>query len=113
MSWRFFRPDLATVETREAEPPSDAIAYNIRRHTDLPEATNYGVEIAVPYGQWVYKLEVLHQESFVSLNGQSLLCTNTMGNTVVSNCDPDEFQEPTATITTGCSTAMADAFMFR
>ena len=90
----FFRPDLATVATLTAELPSDAIAYNIRRHTDLPEATNYGVEIAVPYGQWVYKLEVLHQESFVSLNGQSLLCTNTMGNATMGNCAADGFQVP-------------------
>ena len=71
----FNRPDLATLELLTDGPTNDATifprAYNVRRHTDLHEAENYGIELAIPRGKWVYKFEVLHQKTTASLYGQS------------------------------------------
>ena len=69
----FNRPDLATLELLTNDPTDEdtTFAYNVRRHTDLHEAENYGIELAIPRGKWVYKFEVLHQKTTASLYGQS------------------------------------------
>ena len=74
----FNRPDLATLELLTDGPTNDPTddetisrAYNVRRHTDLHEVENYGIELAIPRGKWVYKFEMLYQETTASLNGQS------------------------------------------
>ena len=51
--------------------PNDQ-AINVRRHTDLPEAENYGLEISIPSGQWVWKFELLRQETTTDLEGFSI-----------------------------------------
>ena len=75
----FDTPDLATLERLLPDGVTDATAtdttdraYNVRRHTDLPEAENYGIELAIPRGKWVYKFELLHQKTTASLEGQSM-----------------------------------------
>ena len=75
----FDTPDLATLDLllpKDSASPDMAgtsihRAYNVRRHTDLPEAENYGIELAIPHGKWVYKFELLHQKTTASLEGQS------------------------------------------
>jgi len=62
-----FGEDLATLQD-SFEVGSDTI-YNVRNHTDLPEATSYGFELAIPSGNWVWKLEYLLQESFTDFSG--------------------------------------------
>ena len=71
-----FSSDMSTVncnaETMTASTACpDGQALNVRRHTDLPEATNIGFEVAVPRGNWVYKFEALMQESMADLQGFS------------------------------------------
>ena len=71
-----FNSDLATLECNDASPGAGgcdlAQAINVRRHTDLPDAESYGLELAIPAGKWVYKFEVLHQETVTDLEGFSI-----------------------------------------
>ncbi len=65
-----FDSDLATVE-RIGETTFSA--FNVHRHTDLHKTENFGVELSVPYGQWVWKFEALYQETSIDLKGYSHL----------------------------------------
>jgi len=62
-----FSSNLATLER-----PEGTNVFNVRRHVDFPEADNFGIELAIPSGQWIWKFEMLRQETQVDLDGYSI-----------------------------------------
>lgn len=66
-----FSSNLATV-TQDRSAGSDGV-FNVRRHVDFPEADNFGIELAIPAGQWTWKFEMLRQETEVDLEGYSIV----------------------------------------
>lgn len=63
--------DLATLSSMAATSPEAGTEYTKVDNPDLPEAKSYGFELAIPAGDWVWKLEVLQQESTVDLAGSN------------------------------------------
>jgi len=65
-----FSSNLATVDAPMLNSNHDI--YNVRRHVDFPEADNFGFEFAIPAGQWIWKFEMLYQDTVVDLEGFSI-----------------------------------------
>ncbi|MCY4245122.1 MAG: hypothetical protein OXE47_07350 [Gammaproteobacteria bacterium] len=76
-----FSSNLATLDRTDGTNN----IYNVRRHVDFPEADNFGIELAIPAGQWTWKFEMLRQETEVDLEGYSIVIADNERNPTLMN----------------------------
>ncbi len=79
-TWYEGREHLFYEEQRFVESVVDAndgiVAYNVRRQIDLLPAKGWGLEIAVPVGNWTWKAELYYADSFADIHGRSRTITS-------------------------------------
>ena len=90
-----------SVATTACEPHQ---AINLRRHVDLSETENFGVEMAFPTGDWVVKFEILFQETVADLEGFTVTDGNVNSparvylNNIIANNDGELFMPVDRTV---------------